>query len=207
MLIWRRLLAEGDKIVTSDKVLDASRNIGKDYIRSLRYLQEHGYLTRVFRGVFYVNSPRERETGALDSPVLKIVAESLALKSVSHWYFGLETALRINGMTHEYFTVNCVITDSYRTTKVIGIAGTRFRFLKWSRGHFDQGVRREFELKFSDKEKTVLDMVYKRYLDRRDEDEAVSPYVEYERMLDKRVVRAYLRDYPRKVQGIVQEML
>lgn len=207
MLVWRKLLLDGDKIVTSEKIRQAAQNLGKDYTRSLRYLQEHGYLMRIFRGIFYVNSPEERDAGTSDRPVFKIVAEALALKSVKHWYIGLETALRINGLTHEYYTVNYVITDSYRTTKVIRIADARFQFLKWSRRHFESGIRRAFDLKFSDREKTILDLVYKRYIDSRDESNAISPFMEYKKMLDKSKVRNYLAEYPRRVQEIVRKRL
>jgi hypothetical protein len=203
VLIWRKLLVDGEKIVTSEKIRQASRNLGKDYTRSLRYLQEHNYLMRIFRGIFYVNSSKERDAGAPDRPIFRIVAEALALKSVKHWYMGLETALRINGLTHEYFNVNYIITDSYRTTKVIRIADARFHFLKWSRKHFESGIRREFDLKFSDREKTILDLVYKRYLDNRDERYAISPLMEYEKLLDRDKVRLYLAGYPLRIQEIV----
>ena len=198
---------KGDKIVTSEDVREASRDLGKDYTRSLRYLQEHNYLMRVFRGIFYVNSAEERNAGIPDLPIFRIMAEALALKSVKHWYLGLETALRINGLTHEYFTINYVITDSYRTTKVIRIADTRFQFLKWSRRHFESGITREFDLKFSDREKTVLDMVYKRYLEGLDEPNAISPLIEYEKMLEKKKVRLYLGVYPKKIQEMVGRRL
>jgi len=207
VLIWKKLLVDGSKVVTSEHVRQISQNMGKDYTRSLRYLLEHDYLVRIFRGIFYVNSTDERDAGTPDRPVLRIVAEALALKSVKHWYLGLETALRINGLTHEYFTVNYIITDSYRTTKVIRIADARYQFLKWSGSHFQSGIRREYELKFSDKEKTVLDLVYKRYLESRDERNAISPFIEYEKMLEKTKVRQYLVEYPAKIQEIVRKML
>jgi hypothetical protein len=207
VLIWRKLRVDGSKVVTSEHVRQISQSMGKDYTRSLRYLLEHDYLVRIFRGIFYVNSPDERDAGTPDRPVLRIVAEALALKSVKHWYLGLETALRINGLTHEYFTVNYIITDSYRTTKIIRIADARYQFLKWSGSHFQSGIRREYELKFSDKEKTVLDLVYKRYLDSRDERNAISPFIEYEKMLEKAKVRQYLVEYPAKIQELVRKML
>lgn len=201
------LLAEGDKLVTSDRVMRATKSLNKPYVRSLRYLLEHGYLMRIFRGVFYVNSEEERESGTQNRPLLRIVSEALALKSVKHWYLGLETALRINGLTHEYFAVNYVITDSYRTTKVIKIGDSKFQFLRWSAAHFASGITRRFDLKFSDREKTILDLVYKRYLDTRDERIAISPIVEYGGMLDNSRLSLYLEEYPKKVREMVRRRL
>jgi len=206
-MIWRKLTAEGSKIVTSSDVRVAAQGLGKDYVRSLRYLQEHNYLSRIFRGIFYVNSPTERESGIPEVSIFKIVAEALAMKSVKRWYIGLETALRINGLTHEYFTINYVVTDSYRTTKVIRIMDSKFQFLKWSPRHFETGITREFDIKFSDKEKTILDLVFKRYIETRDERIAISAYLEYERVLDKEMVRRYMAGYPLIVQRMVGDRL
>lgn len=206
-MIWRKLLIEGNKIVTSNVIRETADVFGKGYIRSLGYLLEHGYLTRIFRGIFYVNSRKERDTATFERPIYRIVSEALALKSVNHWYLGLETALRINGLTHEYFTVNYVITDSYRTTKVIKIADTRFKFLKWSKKHFTFGIEREFELRFSDKEKTILDMVYKRYIDSRDERHAIAPFIEHRSNLNKRKIAEYIDKYPPRIREMMRERL
>ncbi len=72
-----------------------------------------------------------------------MISKALKIKGVKHWYFGLETALKINNMTHEYFTMNFVITDSYRTTKIINILDTKFQFLKWSQKHFTFGIEQK----------------------------------------------------------------
>jgi len=206
-VIWRKLLIEGNKVVTSDRIRRIADELGKDYTRALGYLLEHGYLTRVFRGVFYVNNQKERESSSFERSIYEIVGDALTVKSVKHWYLGLETALRINGLTHEYFTVNFVITDSYRTTKVIEIADAKFKFLKRRREHFTFGLERKYNLVFSDREKTILDLVYKRYLETKDEKYAVSPLIEYRDRIDTHKIARYLGNYPIRLREIVRKGL
>lgn len=199
-LIWKKLVIDRRKIVTSAEIFELARGLGKEDVRSLRYLQEHGYIYRVLRGIFYVKSPEERERDFFQYSIYEMVSKALEIKGVKHWYFGLETALKLNNMTHEYFTINFAITDSYRTTKVIGILGTKFRFLKWNKSHFDFGIIKKNGLIYSDREKTVLDLMYKRYLKGKDMMYMTSHLREYEELLEPKKLRNYLERYPRRFQ-------
>lgn len=204
--IWQVLLTRDGKLVTSETIHRLADQTDKDPTRSIRYLQEHRYITRILRGVFYVNSPIERETGSFDKSIYEIVAEALTLKGVTNWYIALETALRINGLTHEYFTVNFIMTDSFRTTKAIKIADAKFRFFRRSKKYFSFGILKKFDLKYSDKEKTVLDLVYKRYLDSHDDLFAISQYVELRDRLDHEKTLLYVKNYPIKIQEMVDRV-
>ena len=42
----------------------------------------------------------------------EIIKNGLIIKGVKKWYFGLETALKLNNMTNEYFTIDYVVNDS-----------------------------------------------------------------------------------------------
>ena len=206
-IIWEKLLLNNVRIVQSDEIRAMAQDIGKDYARSLRYLLEHRYLMRILRGIFYVLDQEEREGGSNKRTIYELVSEALAIKGARHWYLALETALKLNGLTHEYFTVNYVITDNYRTTKVIGIGDLRFRFSRWRGEMFSFGLKREFDLIFSDKEKTILDMVHRNYLHSKDRKYSVAPLREYSRELDKKKVREYLAHYNARVREIVEEEL
>jgi len=161
-MAWRRLLVEGRQYVTEGELRPLCAEMGRGYDSVVHYLQVHGYIVRVFRGVFYVKSADERERGYVRPDIHTLIARALELRGVGRWYFALETALKLNGMTHEYYTLGTVVTGSYRTTKAIGIAGFRFRFLKWRRRMLGSGVVARKGLRFSDPEKTVLDLVFRR---------------------------------------------
>jgi len=201
---------EGVKVVSSDHIRAIARKIGKEDTRSLRYLQEHGYIYRILRGTFYVKSPEEIERDFFKYSIHEMVSEALKLKGVKHWYFGLETALKMNRMTHEYFSVDYVITDSFRTTKTIEILGSKYLFLRWS----VRDVSSEWKVKrttdhgssifYSDKEKTVLDISYKRYIDRKDARLVIAPLIEFRDQLDLGRLSLYLSFYPPKYREVMK---
>lgn len=206
-MIWKKLLIEGNKITTSSRIHELASRLNKGDIRSLRYLQEHGYISRILRGIYYVKSADERERGYFQHSIYQMVSKALEVKGVKHWYFGLETALKLNDMTHEYFAVDYVITDSYRTTKVISILDTKFKFLKWSRWHFEFGIVRKDGLRRSDEEKTVLDLAYRSYRRGEGSQHAVNLIQENMEMLDRRKFEVFLDRYPQRFQKVVRASL
>jgi predicted transcriptional regulator of viral defense system len=202
--VWRRLDLSGKNFTTSSEIRKMASSIGKDDTRSLLYLQEQGYIQRILRGIFYVKTPDELERGSLGVSIYEMVSRALRMKGVRSWYFGLESALKLNEMTHEFFPVEVVVTDSFRTTKIIGISYSRFQFLRWSPDHFRFGLVRRRGLIFSDKEKTVLDIAYKRLLERQDPNYVRSIIREYEPLLDKKRLKEYLSFYPSRLQDVLR---
>mgnify|MGYP000178210645 CR=1 FL=1 len=208
VLIWEKLQLNNQKIVTSDEIKEYARQLGRDELDVIRYLQRHAYIDRIFRGYFYVKSYDEHRRKSFDFPILDIIAMGLKAKGVKNWYFGLGTALKLNNMTHEYFTTDFVITDSYRTTKIIEIFGQRFQFIKWHGGHFNEDwiIKRKLT-RYSNPQKTVLDLAYRRYIKARDENYIPGPIKEYENMLASHDLEKYLRIYPPLFCQIVEDYL
>ena len=202
-LIWKRLTIEGKKIVETHELKKLACKLNKNEERSIRYLQEHHYIYRIFRGIFYIKSPNERENNYFERSIFEIITLALKVKGIKNWYFGLETALKFNDMTHEYFTINYVITDLYRTTKVISILDSKFQFYKWSKRYFKCGIIKKNGLRYSDKERTVLDRAYKRYLKNKSKEDMISLISEYIRSIDKKKLRDYLEHYPKEFRETI----
>lgn len=209
-LIWTKLLVDGKKYATRDDIADIAEAIGKKVGPSIDYLQHERYIHRIFRGLFYISSPNEREFGCLDRTIYELVAESLKLKGVDRWYFGLETALDLNLMTHEHFIGHQVITDSMKTTKAIGVMGSPIRFLAWSPKLFVRGstilteTKNGVSLFHSDKEKTALDLAYKGHLIGYVPDAVRAVISEYSEQLDLDKLEGYLYHYPPRFVTILQ---
>ncbi len=206
-LIWKKMLLEGKRTATSEEIRLLAKEIGRDGWRSVKYLQSQGYITRILKGHFYVRNLEERERRGYDHSFYEIVAMALKEKGVKHWYFGLETALKMNNMTHEYFTIDHVLTDSYRTTKVIRICNTEFKFIKRSKKHFRDGIIKKNMIRYSDPEKTVLDLAYNEFLKDRESDYYLSPLREYRDRIDTEIMEKYLNVYPRSFHAGVEEIL
>lgn len=206
-LIWKRLLIQNKKIVTSKEIEQLAEELDKNRKRSLYYLQEEGYIARILRGIFYVKSFSERQQKTFDPSIYEIVAGALEKKRVKKWYFGLETALKLNNLTHEYFTIDYVLTDSYRTTKVIKILDTRFQFLKRSKKYFHKGIIVTNGLRYSNPEKTVLDLAYQRHLDSKDSDLFLLPIKEYREKIDVEKAKDLLSMYSLSFQKKMRDAL
>ncbi|MHA1654822.1 MAG: type IV toxin-antitoxin system AbiEi family antitoxin domain-containing protein [Candidatus Thorarchaeota archaeon] len=158
-MVMRKLWLTGKKIVASDTLARLCQQVGAEYGNMIRYLLHRQYLVRIFRGIFYVKSPDEIRFRKIDTGHLELVARGLEAKGVENWYFGLSTALVLNGLTHEYFAVEYVLNDRIFRAREIKVAGHRFRFVKIKPSLFF-GIRERERLRYSDLEKTLLDFIY-----------------------------------------------
>ncbi len=203
--VWEKLRIDDKEIVTSDEVKDLAEKIGKDREGTLYYLLEEDYLTRLFRGIFYVKSLEERKRGIEKYSIYELVGMALEEKEVERWYFGLETALKFNNMTHEYYNIDYALTDSYRSIKVIEIMDQKFKFFKRREKHFLHGVNTKENIKYSDPEKTVLDLIYRSYLD--DRIDYMQYLKEFDGYIDKKKIKKYLSDYSKSFREKVRKEL
>ena len=158
-LLMRKLWLDDRRIVNSTYLSRICEDIGVEYENMIRYLLDRGYLVRIFRGIFYVKSLEEIKFGRTSLSHLDLVAEGLKIKGVERWYFGLYTALMLNGVTHECFPVEFVLNDMIFRAREVEIAGHRFKFVKIKPSLFF-GIKKKGELRYSDLEKTILDFIY-----------------------------------------------
>jgi len=133
----------------------------KDTLR--RVMLNKGYLITIFRGVYYLKDYEEKKLNSLKYSPYELLALGLEKKNVK-WYFGLNTALKFLGLTHEVFPVNIVINDKFNRTKPMKIAGSSFFFVKLKSSLFfdikKEKTGNNIFLYFSGLEKTLLDMIY-----------------------------------------------
>ncbi|MHA1596658.1 MAG: type IV toxin-antitoxin system AbiEi family antitoxin domain-containing protein [Candidatus Asgardarchaeia archaeon] len=158
-ILMRKLWIENKKFVNSIFLKDLCEKLGVEYENMIRYLLGRGYLVRIFRGIFYVKSLEEIKFGKLNLSHLELIAGGMKNKGVKNWYFGLHTALRLNGVTHEYFPVEFILNDKIFRAKEVKIAGHRFKFIRIKPSLFF-GIIEKDELRYSDLEKTILDFIY-----------------------------------------------
>jgi len=158
-LMVEKLTRSEKKFVTSKEIREDCDKLSLDYYTTIRYLTHYKYLARIFRGIFYVYSIKERKLGKTDMPFYDIIREALKLKGITNWYFGLETALKLNNLTHEFFAVDSVISDKLFRAKPMLIMGRKVKFYKLVPRMLSFGIIRD-RLNYSDPEKTLLDLFY-----------------------------------------------
>ncbi len=158
-LLVKKLELSKPKFITREEIREYCRELGMDYYSVIRYLTHNCYLIRILKGIFYIKSIEERKLKRLDINHLEAIKEALKIKGVEHWYFGLETALKLNNLTHEYFTIDYIINDKIFRAKPIKIMDHKVRFIKISSPLLSFGIVKH-PLPHSDIEKTLLDFVY-----------------------------------------------
>jgi predicted transcriptional regulator of viral defense system len=193
----------GGGVVTRDEIKVACKKFGAKYTNTINFMISYGYLVRILRGLYYVKTFEEfKLEKAVD--VHRMISLGLNRLGVG-WYFGLYTALRLNGLVHEFPGVTFIVNDSIFRPKEIEIAGGKTRFLKLKRGLFGFGVVDKGGVRFSDPEKTVLDLVYFSRYRGLPEERIISMIGEYGERLEKEKLEAYLKFYPKTVGGVIRD--
>ena len=205
-VLLRKLQMEGKEFATSAELGRYCKSMKLDYNIVLRHLIPRGYLIRIFKGIFYVKSPEEVMLKTTKYSHLEFVAKGLELKKIGNWYFGLYTALKLNNMTHEHFTVDYVINDKMLRTKPMDIAGYKFRFLKLKPKLLEFGIVND-RLRHSDPEKTILDFIYIWRYNGIPKEKIVLDIAEWANNISKGKVRKYAKNYPKTVREIVEEVV
>ena len=158
-LIVKKLELSDKKFITREELREYCKKLNLDYYVTIRYLTHYKYLIRILRGIFYIKSIEERKLNKININHLEAIKEALKIKGVKNWYFGLSTALKLNNLTHEYFTIDYIINDKLFRAKPFLILGYKIKFIKISHKLISFGIINK-NLPYSDAEKTMLDFVY-----------------------------------------------
>lgn len=210
-LLLRKLRLDKKSFITDNYLKEYCKIFELDYTYITNYYLRKGVFLRIFRGVFYVKSAEEIEMRHTNYNHLELVSRGLEMKGVMNWYFGLYTALKLNEMTHEYFTSEDVISGTIFRMNPVTIADHKFRFTKLSPKLTSFGINRKKTaikstyMRYSDPEKTILDFIY---------------LWRYEGLLPSRIkmqirdwsidlnsskLEKYAQNYPKTVRNIVLE--
>ena len=206
-LLLKKLRFEDREFVTAPEMKAYCKSMKVDYDAAIRYFTKKGYIVRIFTGIFYLRSLEELKLGRSRYNHLELVARGMELKKVEKWYFGLHTALKMNDMTHEYFTVDDVISESVFRAKPIKIADHEFKFYKLSKSLFDFGITGDKTHPHSDPEKTILDFIYVWRYNSVPEARIVADVSEWSEGLSKQKIRRYASMYPTTVSNIAMKVI
>ena len=205
-LLLKKLRMDEKEFVTSAELKQYCKSMGLSYERSIKYFVYRGYLTRIFKGIFYVKPLDEVKLGKSRYSHLELVAKGLELKGVKNWYFGLYTALKLNNMTHEHFAIDYVINDRLFRPKPMSIAGYKFRFIKLTPRLLNFGITGN-ELRYSDAEKTILDFIYTWRYNGVPKEKIILDVSEWAKDLSGEKTKKYAVNYPKTVKEIVEMVM
>lgn len=205
-LLLKKLWIDGKEFVTADELKRHCQSMGLNYENTIRYFVYRGYLTRIFRGIFYVKPLDELKIGRSKYSHLELVAKGLELKGVRNWYFGLYTALKLNNMTHEHFAVDYVVNDKLFRSKPMNIAGYKYKFVKLAPSLLKFGIIKN-DLRYSDAEKTILDFIYTWRYNGVPKEKIILDVSEWAKNLSGEKTKKYAVNYPKTVQEIADMVI
>lgn len=193
----------GGRVITKEELREVCERFGEDFEYVVNYYISRGYLVRILRGIYYVKTLEEYKFGKTPDPMTLIAKamNRLALK----WYFGLYTALRLNGATYEYYSRIFLVTPVITRSRPVTILGEKVQFVKLKESLLGFGVVKRREIRYSDLEKTLLDFIYlKRYNKRLNADAVVREHIAKAK---KEKLMEYSKAYPKSVQREVEAIV
>ena len=192
----------GGKAVKRRVIEDACKKFDVVTVNTINNMISYGYLIRILRGLYYVKTLDEfANKKAVD--VHGVV--SLGMNELGvNWYFGLNTALRMNGVTHEYSDTVFVVNDKIYRNKEVRIAKSRVKFIKINPKLTGFGIVTEDGVRYSDLEKTLLDIIYLSKYRSVPEGKIALSVEEYAENTDRKKVSEYLKAYPLNVGKVAK---
>jgi len=160
-LLVKKIRLAGKRYLTAEEIKSACKGIGVGYLPGVKYLIGNHHIIRILKGFFYVESIEGRFLRVSGANFFEALAKALEHKKAK-WYFGFDTAVRLNNLTHEYFPIDYVVSDRIFRSKPVKILGHRVKFIKLKKDLFSFGIKHDKGLNYSDIEKTMLDIVHVR---------------------------------------------
>lgn len=200
-LLVRKIEALDKRYISSEEIKKYCGILGLSYREGIIYLVRTKRLHRILRGVFYRPTLEERRHDLLKVDHMEAIAYALGAKGIANWYLGLDTALKLNNLTHEFFPKDYIVNDSFsRTIKVLN---NTIVFVKFKAGLFSFGTIYKGNLRYSDPEKTILDNIYLDRYHGRDEyaiRNSIAPYVAE---LSRKKLNRYAKKYNNKMISFI----
>ncbi|TXT58669.1 MAG: hypothetical protein BAJALOKI2v1_320019 [Promethearchaeota archaeon] len=206
--VAEKLRNDGREFATTEDIKIYSNKLYYNYNNVIQYLTSRGQLLKIFKGVYYVKSIDEIQKNKIKYSLLELVGKGLDLKGIKNWYYGLYTAFKLNGVEpNREKQIFYVISDRLFKRKPISIAGYDFKFIKFKFSLFNFGVKKEMGVKFSDYEKSVLDLVYLWKYSGVHSQKIVVDLGNFIRKVDKERALEYANYYPNTTKKILKEAL
>lgn len=205
-LLVKKLNLEKEKIITRSAIREYCKILDISYASGISYLIRTRHVYTILRGIFYIPSITERKIKKIEIFHLDALVKALEIKGVNNWYFGLESAIKMNGLTHEYYTLDTVINDKIFRKNPVKVFGNKIRFIKVKPSLLIKGVIRKNNLRFSNVEKTVLDMIYLEKYNGKSEKEILNSINVYLPSCKKKRLRDYAKYYNKKIIKFVGEL-
>lgn len=158
--VLKKIRQDNKEFISYEELKKYSKELYFNHRVISNYLISRGYLVNILDNIYYVKTIDEISQNMLKYPILELVAKALKRKHVKNWYYGLYTAFELLNSDYEnQDEFLYIINDRFLINKPIKILGKKFRFFKVKNAFFKFGIINK-KVKYSDLEKTILDLIY-----------------------------------------------
>jgi hypothetical protein len=205
--VLKKIRQDKKEFITSEELKKYCKELYYNHKIISNYLISRKYLLNILDDIFYVKTIDEFNQNKLNYSILELVAKALKQKNVKNWYYGLYTALKlINFKYEDQDEFLYLINDRIFKNKPIKILGKDFRFLRFKNVFFNFGIING-KVKYSDPEKTILDLIYLWDYSHMNENRIL---VELSKLLDgisEEKILNYSHYYPKSNKNILEKAL
>lgn len=184
--IYEALLNRNEKVCNKEEIVSIIKEYKKKFnsklntINTIKYFSRHGYIKKIFRGYYYINSMDERKRKYckyIDKELLFLVLNKAGIR----WYLGLGSALYESGKSWQVPVMINIINNKISGKKKI--LGLNIRFYKTKEnliiGLKKARTKNNIMYYYSIPSKTYLDMVYFRVSNKLVKDSDTKKYIRY----------------------------
>ena len=202
-----KIRQDGKEIITLEELRSYCKELYFNYKIIGNYLISRRFLIKILDDIYYVKTAEEINQNKLNVSVSELLGKALELKNINNWYFGLYTALNLNGIKYVHQDEYCyVINNRILINRPIKVLGKKYRFLRFQDSLFNFGIING-KIKYSDPEKTILDLLYLWEYSQKTENRII---VELLKLLDgnsKEKLIEYSKSYPISTINILNKAL
>ncbi|MFX1328407.1 MAG: hypothetical protein ACFE91_09790 [Promethearchaeota archaeon] len=205
--VLSKIKQDNKEFVTSEELREYCKELYFNYRTISDYLISRGHLLNILDDIYYVKSEKEFIKKEIQYSTLELIAKVLKLKRVKNWYFGLYTALKLNKVNYDnqdeflYLINNQIVRDA-----PIKILGKNFRFLIFKNSFFNFGIIKN-KIRYSDHEKTILDLLYLWDYNNMNENRILIELVKLLDGISEEKILNYARYYPKSNKILIEKAL
>jgi len=205
--ILKKIREEKKELISLDELKNYCKELYLNYRIKCNYLISRKFLIKILDDIYYVKTSNEIIQNIINPPISELIAKALKLKNIHKWYYGLFTALKLNEIDYNHQNKYCyLINNRIFKNKPIKILDKKYRFIRFQDDLFNFGIING-KVKYSDLEKTILDLLYLWEYTHRNENKIL---IELSKLLNgtsKEKILEYSQYYPKSNIIILKKAL
>lgn len=205
-VLTKKLSLLDKKYIERDELKKYFKELHIPYNKGINNLLHTRYLVNIFRGVFYILSLEERNSKKINVPTHELLITALKIKNIDKWYFGLDSAIKLNNKTHETSATEYIINNKIFRPRPIKIIDKKYKFIKLKKKLFSFGIINN-NINYSDLEKTILDIIYISRYNKEGDKEIFNKVIDLIEICNKKILKKYLEYYPKTMKKMIAEYI